>query len=83
LNGKFVKTRERQRNWGFPESRFDPVTKTMLLGFKILLDCNNEVSELKKEDTTWVPTDWADHIDLDAMTTFLGDPICDIEEEEY
>ena len=57
LNGKFVKAGESQRYWGFPEPRFNPVTKTMVLGFKILLDCNNEVPELKKEDTTWVPSD--------------------------
>ena len=55
----------------------------MLPSFEILLDCNNEVSELKREDTTWVPTNWADHMDLDAITTFLGDPIYNIEEEEY
>ena len=52
LNRKFVKARESQRYWGFPELRFDPITKTMVPGFKILLDCNNEVLELKKEDTT-------------------------------
>jgi len=59
------------------------VTRTMLLGFEILLDCNNKVLELKKEDTTWVPTNWADCMDLDAMTTLFGDAICNIEEEEY
>ena len=83
LNGKFVKTGESQCYWGFPEPRFDPVTKTMLPSFEILLDCNNEVSELKKEDTTWVPIDWVDHMDPDAMTTLLGDYIYNIEEEEY
>ena len=51
--------------------------------FEILLDSNNRVPELKKEDTTWVLTNWADHMDLYAMTTLLGDPICNIEEEEY
>ena len=55
----------------------------MVHGFEILLDCHNKVRELKKEDTTWIPTDWADHMDLDAMTTLLGDPICNIEEEKY
>ena len=55
----------------------------MVLGFEILLDCNNNVPELKKEDTTQFPTNQADHMDLDAMTTFLGDHICNIEEEEY
>ena len=55
----------------------------MVPNFKILLDCNNKVPELKKEDITWVPTNWADHMDLDAMTTLLGDHICNIKEEEY
>ncbi|KAK9998099.1 hypothetical protein SO802_017702 [Lithocarpus litseifolius] len=55
----------------------------MVPGFEILLDCNNKVLELKKEDTTWVPTNWADYMDPDAMTTLLGDAICNIEEEEY
>ena len=52
LNGKFVKAGESQRYWGFLKLRFDPVTKTMVPGFKILLDCNNSVLEPKKEDTT-------------------------------
>ena len=56
LNGKFVKAGESQCYWGFPEPRFDPITKTMVLSFKILLDCHNNALELKKEDTTWVPT---------------------------
>ena len=55
----------------------------MVPDLEILLDCNNEVPKLKKEDTTQVPTDSADHMDPDAMTTLLGDPICNIEEEEY
>ena len=55
----------------------------MALGFKILLDWNNEVPELKKEDTNWVPTDWAYHMDPDVMTTLLGDHIYNIEEKEY
>ena len=59
------------------------MTKTMVPGFEILLDCNNKVLEPKKEDTTWVLTNWANHMDPDAMTTLLGDPICNIEEEEY
>ena len=54
----------------------------MVPGFEILLDYNNKVPEPKKEDTTWVPTDWADQMDPDAMTTLLGDHICNIEEEE-
>ena len=82
LNGKFVKARESQHYWGFPKPRFDPVTRTMVPGFEILLDCNNKVPRLKKEDTTWVPTDCANYMDPDAMTTLLGDPICNIEEEE-
>ena len=55
----------------------------MVPNFKILLDCNNKVPELKKEGITWVPTNWADHMDPDAMTTLLGDHICNIKEEEY
>ena len=55
----------------------------MVPGLKILLDCNSKVPELKKEDTTWVPTDWVDYMDPNAMTTLLGDLICNIEEEEY
>ena len=52
LNGKFVKIGENQCYWGFSEPRFDPVTRTMVPGFKTLLDCNNNVPKLKKEDTT-------------------------------
>ena len=52
-------------------------------GFEILLYYNNKHSELKNEGTTWVPTDWADYIDPDAMTTLLGDAIYNIKEEEY
>ena len=59
------------------------MTKTMVPRFEILLDCNNKVPELRKEDATWVPTDWADYMDPDAMTTLLGDHVCNIEEEEY
>ena len=29
----------------------------MMLRFKLLLDCNNKILELKKEDTNWVPVD--------------------------
>ena len=63
--------------------RFDPVTRTMMPGFKILLGCNNKVPKLKKEDATSVPIDWVDYMDPDAMTTLLGDAICNIEKEEY
>ena len=55
----------------------------MVPGFEILLDCNKRVLELKKEETTWVLIDWADHMDPDAMTTLLRDHIYNIEEEEY
>ena len=55
----------------------------MVPSFEILLDCNNKVPKLKKEDTTWVPTEWADHMDPDAMTMLFGDHIYNIEEEEY
>ena len=82
LNGKFEKVGESQRYWGFLEPRFDLVTRTMVPGFEILLDYNNKVPKLKKEDTTWVPINWADYMDPDAMATLFGDPICNIEEEE-
>ena len=55
----------------------------MVPRFEILLDCNNKVPELKKEDATWVSTNWANYMDPDAMTTFFGDHICNIDEEEY
>ena len=83
LKGKFVKAEESQRYWGFPEPRFDPMTRTMMSRFEILLDCNNKVLELKKEDATWVHTDQADFIDPDAITTLIGDVIHNIEEKEY
>ena len=54
----------------------------MVPGFQLLFDCNNKVPKLKKEDTNWVPTNWADYMELDAMTTLLGDAICNIKEEE-
>ena len=83
LNGKFVKARDSQCYRGFLKPRFDPKTRTMMPGFELLLDCNNKLLNLKKEDITWVPIDWADYMDLDAMTTLLRDAICNIEEEEY
>ena len=52
LNRKFVKAGESQHYWGFPKPRFNPITKTMVPSFEILLNCNNKVPELKKEDTT-------------------------------
>ena len=55
----------------------------MMPGFELLLNCNNKLPKMKKEDTTWVPTDWVDYMDPDVMTTLLGDAICNIEEEEY
>ena len=55
----------------------------MVPGFKLLFDCSNKLLELKKEDTNWVPTNWVDNMDPDAMTTLLGDAIYNIEEEEY
>ena len=39
--------------------------------------------EVKKKDTYWVPTNWADYMDPNVMTTLLGDAILSIEEEEY
>ena len=79
----FVKAGDSQRYWGFPEPRFDPKSGTMVPGFKLLFDCSNKLLELKKEDTNWVPTNWVDNMDPDAMTTLLGDAIYNIEEEEY
>ena len=55
----------------------------MVLGFKLFFDCDNKLLELKKEDTNWVSTDWANYMNPNAMTTLLGDAICNIEEEEY
>ena len=78
LNGKFVKARDSQRYWGFSEPRFDPESRTMVPGFELLFDCNNKLPELKKEDINWVPTDWANYMDPDVMTTLLGDAICNI-----
>ena len=46
LNGKFIKARESQHYWGFAKPRFDPITKTTVPCFKILLDSNNRVLEL-------------------------------------
>ena len=83
LNEKFVKAADSQRYWGFLEPRFDPETRTMVLGFELLFDCNNQLPKLKKEDTNWIPTDWADYMDPDAVTTLLGDAICNIEEGKY
>ena len=83
LNRKFFKARDSQRYWGFSELRFDPKTRTMVPRFELLFDCNNKLPELKKEDINWVPTDWANYMDPDAMTMLLGDAICNIEEEEY
>ena len=83
LNETFVKAGDSQRYWGLPEPRFDPKSRTMVPIFELLFDCNNKLLELKKEDTNWVPTVWADYIDPDAMTMLLGDAICNIEEEEY
>ena len=83
LNGKFVKAGDSQRNQGFLESRFDPETRTMVPRFKLLFNCNNKLPKLKKEDTKWIPTDQTDYMDPNAMTTLLGDFICNIKEEEY
>ena len=83
LNGKFVKARDSQRYWGFPEPRFDPKTRTMVLRFELLFYCNNKLPKLKKEDTNWAFTDWADYMDPNAMNTLLRDAICNIEEEKY
>ena len=84
LNRKFVKAGDSQCYWGFHEPRFDPKTRTMMPGFELQFDCNNnQRPKLEKEDTNWVPTDWADYMNPDAMTMLLGDAICYIEEEKY
>ena len=83
LNRKFVKVGDSQRYWGFLELRFNSELKTIVPGFQLFFDCDNKLPELKKENTNWVPTDWADYMDPDAMTTLLGDAIFNIEEEEY
>ena len=43
--------------------------------FELFFDYDNKLPELKKEDTNWVPTDWPDFMDPNA--------ICNMEEEEY
>ena len=83
LNEKFVKAGDNQLYWVFPESRYDPKLKTMVPGFEILFDYDNKPLELKKDDTNGFPVDWANYMDPDAMTTLLGDAICNIVEEEY
>ena len=83
LNGKFDKAGDSQHYWGFPEPRFDPESRTMVPGFELLFGCNNKLLKLKKEDINWVPTDYANYMDSNAMTTLLGDVIYNIEEEEY
>ena len=83
LNEKFVKARDSQRYWRFPKPRFDPESRKIVPEFEQLFDCKNKLPEPKKVDTNWVPTDWADYMDPDAMTTLLGDAICNIEKEEY
>ena len=44
----------------------------MVPGFELLFYCNNKLPEPKKEDTNWIPTDWANYMDPNAMTTLLG-----------
>lgn len=83
LNKKFVKAEDSQHYWGFPKPRFDLELRTMVPEFELLFDCNNRLPEPKKEDTNWIPIDQADYMDPDAMTTLLGDAICNIEEKEY
>jgi len=83
LNGKFVKVGDGQGYWGFLKLRYDPELRTMMPRFELFFDCNNKVLELKKEDINWVLTNWANYMDPDAMTTLLGDAICNIEDEEY
>jgi len=51
LNGKFVKARNSQCYWGFPEPRYDPESKTMVPRFELFLDCDNKLPELREKDT--------------------------------
>ena len=55
----------------------------MVPRFELFFDCDNKLPELKEKDTNWIPIDYANYMDLDAMTTLLGDAIFNIEEEEY
>ena len=70
LNRKFVKAGDSQCYWGFPKPRFDPETRTMVLEFELLFDCNYKLPELTKEDTNWAPTDLADYMDPSATLHF-------------
>ena len=72
LNGKFVKVGDSQHYWGFSKLRFNHESRTMVPGFELLFYCNNKLPEPKKEDTNWIPTDWANYMDPNAMTTLLG-----------
>ena len=51
LNRKFVKAGDSQRYWGFLGPRYDPELKIMLLGFELLLDCDNKLLEVEERDT--------------------------------
>ena len=55
----------------------------MVLRFELFFDCDNKLLKLKEKDTNLVPTNWANYMDPDVMTTFLGDAIFNIKEEEY
>ena len=57
LNRKFVKARDSQHYWGFPKSRFDPKSRTMVPRFELLFDCNNGLPKPKKKDINWIPID--------------------------
>ena len=48
LNRKFVKAGDRQRYWGFSESRYDPKLRTMVPRFELFFDCNNKLLEPRK-----------------------------------
>ena len=67
LNGKFFKARDNQRYWGFLEPRYDLELKTMVPIFELFFDYDNKLPEPKKEDTNWVPTDWVDFMDPNAI----------------
>ena len=47
----------------------------MLSGFEMFLDCDIKLPEEKERNTYWVPADWADYMDPDAMTTLLENAI--------
>ncbi|KAK9993606.1 hypothetical protein SO802_023309 [Lithocarpus litseifolius] len=78
-------TSEEEGEKNLPELIYD-LPKCFMMTWEELMGMTfaaGKLPELKKEDTNWVPIDWANYMDPNAMTTLLGDAICNIEEEEY